>query len=104
MRTLLSLQNYRISPAKALYIAGYRMREQTSDFVREDTHGRFHLTKTLLKKVYELHYDTYIENRHVVFDLPMKESAEIKRIVRKLYWARTKEMDRESFREIIKAC
>lgn len=81
--TLLSLKNFRISPGSALQISGYKLRKHENDYIKEDGQGRFH-AKIVNRndKAVELHYDVYIDGKHVTFHMPMFLRAERKRILK----------------------
>ena len=76
--TKLIAKNYAIPLEKMLSRAGYKKKK--NGWMREDRgQGRFHAI-ILSRDVADLHFDTYIEGRHVVFDLPITLGRERNRI------------------------
>ena len=83
----IDLRNYNISPKSAFRMAGYTYRKEKNDFIRElkDESGRFHLLLQE-KNIYQIHFDLYVEWRHVSFPMPLlikKERGRIGKIISK---------------------
>lgn len=97
------LKNYAASPHKILNICGYYRREKEGDYIKEDTQGRFHAHLADKKnRVIDIHYDLYVEWRHVTFDTPIKHNTERKRILRMIDFLKTYELDKEKINRIFK--
>lgn len=67
-----------ITIRKALSIGGYTYRAKQQDFFREEENGRFHVIFEDQKPI--IHFDLYVEWRHVTFTLPLHLKKEIARI------------------------
>lgn len=83
----IDLRNYNISPKSAFRMSGYTYRAEKKDFIRElkDKSGRFHLLLEE-KDIYQIHFDLYVEWRHVSFPMPVmlrKERRKIEMIISK---------------------
>lgn len=92
-------KNYAIPLEKILARAGYK--KQKNGWMKEDRgQGRFH-ANILSRDVADLHFDTYIEGRHVVFDLPITLSRERNRIYRISRPYRKYDLSPEQFKKIL---
>jgi hypothetical protein len=79
---ILALVNYSRKPAQILRYAGYEFREKDKDWIRLDGNGRWHAKLVEgTKNIVAIHYDLFVEGRHVVFDLPIKGMAEKHRLL-----------------------
>lgn len=77
----LYLKHYSIPPLVILKNAGYKHRKKENDFIREIHSGRFHIKYSDIFGQMLMHFDLYIENRHVVFELPITLGKEKGRIL-----------------------
>ena len=89
---LIFLQNYKTNANSALHAAGYKEHPKGNGCILEESAGRFH-AKTLSAKVIDLHYDTYVDGKHVVFFMPIKMHAELRRIQRRIVRWQYRAMD-----------
>lgn len=98
---LLLTHNYRIPVKVALKRAGYvkhpDAKKKGEWIIEEHPIGRWH-AKILADNVATIHYDLYIDGKHVsCFSLPIKHGEERKRIRRTIRWAKTRDMDEKEF-------
>ncbi len=81
------LHNYNIGSKHALHKVGYRRRKDKGDWIRANgTEGRFH-AHIIEPRVIDLHYDLFIDNKHVVFPMPITMHTELNRFLRRINWA-----------------
>lgn len=86
------LHNYKAYAKYVLRKCGYAYRTVEKDYIREDgKQGRFY-AKDLDKKAIEIHYDMYVEWRHVSFNMPAKHNEEKWRIMRSIRHLKDREM------------
>lgn len=78
---MLFVQNCNVGVKKVLELAGYTLREDKGDYIREEHDGRFH-AKILNSKTAEFHFDLYIGWRHWSPTTPIKHHEELKRITK----------------------
>lgn len=88
------LHNYKISVKTAMQMCGYTFREDKGDYIREEQGGRFHAHK-IASQVIDIHYDLYVDWKHVTFPMPLKARAERFRIFKRLLPVRDHEMTAE---------
>ncbi len=76
---ILHLKQTKLSLRKCLEVGGYTYRKDKNDFIREDhADGRFHVM--MVDRQPMLHFDIYVEWRHVSFNLPEHMRKERNRI------------------------
>lgn len=94
--------NYNLSGKTALQICGYKYREDKKDLIREEPGiGRFH-AKLINSNVVDIHFDLYVDYKHVVFKTPMKDRQEKIRIFKKLKRFKFKDFTKEEVQELNK--
>lgn len=93
------LHNYSTWAKPVLFRCGYKYRKEQKDFIREDGSGRFH-AKIIDAKVIDIHFDLYIEWRHVGFDMPVKHNEERRRIISKISSLQFRKMCPEEWRRL----
>jgi hypothetical protein len=94
------LHNFRTWAKPVLHRCGYKYREKEKDFIREEASGRFH-AKVLDAKVIDIHFDLYVEWRHVSgFHMPMKHNVERKRIISRIQYMKFRELSPEEWRKL----
>lgn len=80
---MISISKYKLPLKEALQAAGYSFRKEKNDYIREDDeNGRFHILFNGTVPI--LHFDLYVEWRHVSFNLPHHLKREIRRIGKKI--------------------
>jgi hypothetical protein len=96
---LLFLHNFSIHSGQALTRAGYKPHpyKKREYILEESSHGRFH-AKIIDKMAFEVHYDCYIDGKHVSgFPLPIKHNTERKRIFKNIRKFQKESMGKERF-------
>lgn len=95
------LHNFKTWAKPVLHRCGYTYRPLQKDFIREDGRsGRFH-AKVLDSKTIDIHYDLYIGWKHVAsFHMPMKHNEEKRRIMKKIYYLKTRDLKPEEWRKL----
>lgn len=82
---LLILRFHKLPSPVILKKAGYRKREW-GDWVREESGGRFHVHRVAYG-VFSIHFDLYVGDTHFAPPMPIKNKAEVHRILKKFRWA-----------------
>ena len=71
------------------------------DWIRPEAGGRWH-AKLKRPKVLDIHYDVFIDKKHVVFDMPLAANAERKRMLFQLSVVKMRDMPPEELTKLMK--
>ncbi len=98
---MIFLKNYSTWSTEALLMNGYRYRKEEGDWTREESsaRGRWH-AKVISKKVLDIHYDLFIEWRHVSFDLPETHNQERRRFLGRISRLKKRELGVEEWQAL----
>lgn len=94
------LHNFSLVARQALKKAGYIKRPEKDDWIFEEPMGRFHAF-ILDAKAIDIHYDVYVDWKHVSgWVLPNKHNEERKRIFKLIRFYQKGQMPKERFRKL----
>lgn len=98
---LIFFKNFACSPNKAMQHAGYSFRRNANDWVKDDgSSGRYHI-KRVNSRVVDIHYDTFIEGRHVVFQMPERLTLEKYRILKLMQKYKFRDLTDSEFHKLL---